>query len=394
MTKDYKLASLNRISPAVLETLPSRLTLTEDAQLADAWLVRSAHLHHQELPEDLLAIARAGAGVNNIPLQPSAELGIVVFNTPGANANAVAELVLAVMIAGSRNLPQALKWMGSLSPETEDLAGRVESQKNDYVGREIRGRSLGVIGLGAVGHRVANAAAALGMEVYGYDPYIPIEFAWKISSRVHRSEQLEDMLPMCDFVSVHVPLTDATRHLINVEAVSRMKAEAILLNYARDGLVDEAAVKVALEEGRLGGYRSDFPTALNLTFPNTIVTPHLGASTLESEENCAVMAVEELRDYLLHGNISNSVNFPAVALGVPRYPTRLVILHRNKPNALNRMTALFGEAGYNIETMVSNSRGDYACALIDLRDAIDAGFALQLQEYPDIVRVRVIAPAF
>ena len=388
--ENYTITCLNNIAPSALVNLGPHLTLTEEPSTAAAWLVRSVDLHEVALPSSLLAIGRAGAGVNTIPLDKTADQGIVVFNTPGANANGVAELVLAIMISGARNLPAALNWVRELDTDSQELNSQIEAGKKQFVGHELRGRTLGVIGLGAVGHRVANSAVELGMRVYGYDPYIPVEFAWKISGKVIPSDNLEELLSASDYVTIHVPLMGATRHMINSETLDFMKDGAILLNYARDGLVDEDAVQVALAGGQLGGYRSDFPTKKNLVFPNTILTPHLGASTYESEENCATMAIAQLQDWLVNGNIKNSVNYPDVTLGVVRGAARMVILHRNKPNALNRMTALFGEAGYNIDTMVSNSRGNYACALFDLDKEAAPEFALQLQEHPDILRVRVI----
>lgn len=387
--KQRKIATLNSIAASGLELFGSNYSLTDDPSIADAWLVRSANLLDKELPHSLRAIARAGAGVNNIPIQRCSEEGIVVFNTPGANANAVAELVTAAMILSARNLVSGINWVRGLEPG-DDIAARIEKGKANFQGTEVRGKKLGVIGLGAIGYRVANAGVGLGMEVYGYDPMITPQFAWQLSRSVNHVQDLPSMLSQVDFLTVHVPLTDTTKKMIGKPQIDLMKDGAILLNFARDELVDETAVGEALASGKLRCYTVDFANPTNILFPNTIITPHLGASTAESEENCAQMAVRQLRDYLNLGTVENSVNFPAASLGQLNCQTRVVMLHRNVPNVISRATSLFGEAGFNIEHMVSSSRGNYACALFDLSEPMHRAFALQLSEADDILKIRVI----
>lgn len=387
--KQRKIACLNKIAPCGLELFGDNYSLTDDLSVADAWLVRSANLLEKELPDPLRAIARAGAGVNNIPIQRCSEEGIVVFNTPGANANAVAELVTAAMICSARNLVSGINWVRSLEASA-DIAERIEKGKSSFQGTEVRGKKLGVIGLGAIGYRVANDAVGLGMEVYGYDPMITPQFAWQLSRSVRHVTSLPEMLSQVDFLSIHVPLKDDTRHMIGKAQIDLMKDGAILLNFARDGLVDEDAVAAALASGKLRCYTVDFGNPRNVTFPNTIITPHLGASTEESEDNCAQMAVKQLRDYLDLGTIENSVNYPAASLGHMTCATRVVMLHRNVPNVINRATSLFGAAGHNIEHMVSSSRGNYSCALFDLAEPMRREFAMQLKEADDILKIRVI----
>lgn len=384
-----KIACLDNIHRKGLALLNSAYELSDDPLISDAWLVRSRKLHDSELPNNLRAIARAGAGVNNIPLERCAEKGIVVFNTPGANANGVSELVIACMVLASRDIIGGTIWLDEHKFD-EDITVAAESIKKNYSGTEIKGKVLGIIGLGAIGHLVANAAIGLGMNVLGYDPSIPVEYAWRLSRQVGYMAKLEDMLPRCDYLTIHVPLNDATEHLIDRKELQLLKKDAILLNFSRDALCNEDEVLKALETGKLRHYVCDFPNERNLLFPKTIVTPHLGAATLESEENCSVMAVEEVMNYLERGNIVNAVNYPDVSLGMLNAPTRVVVMHRNVPAAIQKMSALFGSSGYNIDQMVSNSRGAYATAIFDVAESLDENFVEKLEAYDDILKVRVI----
>jgi D-3-phosphoglycerate dehydrogenase len=387
--KQRNAAALNHISPKGLAELTSNFTMVDDPTVCDLWLVRSAELHEMALPSRLRAIARAGAGVNNIPLERCTSQGIVVFNTPGANANAVAELVVAGMLLAARDVIGGINWVRAQTVDSQ-ISKRVEQGKKAFSGTEIRGRRLGVIGLGAVGHLVANAAISMGMEVYGFDPYISIEYALKLSRSVHHVLQLTELLEQCDYISLHIPLTEKTRGFLGAEQISRMREGAVLLNFARDQLVDEQAVGEALAAGKIHRYVTDFANDQVLSFPNTLVMPHLGAATEEAEDNCAVMAARQAADYLNNGNITNSVNFPAISLGRASFPTRVMVLHRNVPGILSKTTTLFGEAHINIEQMVSASRGNVACALFDVGVNVMREFAMQLSSQPDILKVRVI----
>ncbi len=384
-----KIACLDNIHRKGLALLNSGYKLADDSQTADAWLVRSRKLQDDELPSNLRVIARAGAGVNNIPLERCSEKGIVVMNTPGANANGVSELVIACMVLASRDIIGATLWLDEHKFDA-NITAAAESVKKNYSGTEIKGKVLGIIGLGAIGHLVANAAIGLGMHVLGYDPSIPVEYAWRLSRQVEYMAKLEDMLPRCDYLSIHVPLNEATEHLIDKRELQLMKKGAILLNFSRDALCNELEVLSALESGKLRHYVCDFPNEDNLLFPRTIVTPHLGAATLESEENCSVMAVEQVMNYLERGNIVNAVNYPDVSLGMLHAPTRVVVMHRNVPAAIQKMSALFGSSGYNIDQMVSSSRGAYAAAIFDVADSPDEQFVRELEAYDDILKVRVI----
>lgn len=389
MMKHRNVALLNDISPKGLAEFGQNFTVTADPNDADLWLVRSADLLKTPLPERLRAVARAGAGVNNIPLDRCTNAGIVVFNTPGANANAVAELVVAGMLLASRGVLDGANWVRSQKADGE-LAQLAEKHKKAFAGTEIRGKRLGVVGLGAVGHLVANAAVSLGMEVIGYDPFISIEFALKLSRSVQIAAQLNDLLETCDYISLHVPLIEKTRGMFNSERISRFKPGAVLLNFARDLLVDEEALGEALMTGKVKRYVTDFANERVMGFPNTIILPHLGAATEESEENCAVMAAKQAQDYLNNGNIVNSVNYPAISLGRASHPTRVMVLHRNVPGVLSSVTTLFSDANINIDQMVSASRGDAACALFDVPVNVLREFAMQLSAQPDILKVRVI----
>ncbi len=343
----------------------------------------------KELPPRLRAIARAGAGVNNIPLDRCTQAGVVVFNTPGANANAVAELVVAGMLLASRDILGGANWVRSQQAGPQ-LPEQVEKGKKAFAGTELRGKRLGVIGLGAVGHLVANAADSLGMEVYGYDPYISIEFALKLSRSIRIAAQLAELLENCDYISIHVPLQDSTRDFIGAAQIQRMKDGIVLLNFSRDLLMDEAAVGAALGSGKVRRYVTDFANEHVVSFPNTIILPHLGAATEEAEENCAEMAVRQAQDYLDNGNIVNSVNFPAISLGRAQFPTRVVVLHDNVPGILSKITTLFGENDINIEQMVSASRGSASCAIFDVAVKVPREFAMGLSSRPGILKVRVI----
>jgi len=389
MLKPRNVALFNDISEKGLAYFGPNYTITNDPQDADLWLVRSQDLHQQPLPPRLRAIARAGAGVNNIPIERCTEEGIVVFNAPGGNANAVAELVIAGMLLASRGVLDGANWLRTQKADKE-LAGLAEKHKKAFSGTEIRGKKLGVVGLGAVGHLVANAAVSLGMEVLGYDPFISIEFALKLSRSVHIAQNLNEMLAQCDYISLHVPLIDKTRGMFDQERINQFKPGAVLLNFARDLLVDEDALGLALQSGAVRRYVTDFANERVMGFPNTIILPHLGAATEESEENCAIMAVQQAQDFLNNGNITNSVNFPAISLGKLTHPTRIIVLHRNLPGILSHITTLFGENGINIDQLVSASRAQVACALFDLPVNVLTEFAMQLASQPDILKVRVI----
>lgn len=389
MLKERNVACLNDISSRGLEAFGANYTITKDPADSDCWLVRSANLLQKELPPRLRAIARAGAGVNNIPLDRCTQAGVVVFNTPGANANAVAELVVAGMLLASRDILGGANWVRSQQAGPQ-LPEQVEKGKKAFAGTELRGKRLGVIGLGAVGHLVANAADSLGMEVYGYDPYISIEFALKLSRSVRIAVQLAELLENCDYISIHVPLQDSTRDFIGAAQIQRMKDGIVLLNFSRDLLMDEAAVGAALGSGKVRRYVTDFANEHVVSFPNTIILPHLGAATEEAEENCAEMAVRQAQDYLDNGNIVNSVNFPAISLGRAQFPTRVVVLHDNVPGILSKITTLFGENDINIEQMVSASRGSASCAIFDVAVKVPREFAMGLSSRPGILKVRVI----
>ena len=389
MLKERNVACLNDISSRGLEDFGANYTITKDPADSDCWLVRSANLLQKELPPRLRAIARAGAGVNNIPLDRCTQAGVVVFNTPGANANAVAELVVAGMLLASRDILGGANWVRSQQAGPQ-LPEQVEKGKKAFAGTELRGKRLGVIGLGAVGHLVANAADSLGMEVYGYDPYISIEFALKLSRSIRIAAQLAELLENCDYISIHVPLQDSTRDFIGAAQIQRMKDGIVLLNFSRDLLMDEAAVGAALGSGKVRRYVTDFANEHVVSFPNTIILPHLGAATEEAEENCAEMAVRQAQDYLDNGNIVNSVNFPAISLGRAQFPTRVVVLHDNVPGILSKITTLFGENDINIEQMVSASRGSASCAIFDVAVKVPREFAMGLSSRPGILKVRVI----
>ena len=380
---------LNAISTSGLAGLGDNFTATENVDEADVILVRSAAMHDMDFSDNLLAIARAGAGVNNIPLDKCAEKGIVVFNTPGANANAVKELVISGLLLGSRDIVGGVKW-GIENKDDENVAKAAEKSKKQFAGHEIQGKKLGVIGLGAIGVLVANAASALDMEVYGCDPFISVENALKLSRKVHLVKERADIFKNCDYITVHTPLLDDTKKMINAETIGMMKDGVVILNYARDLLVDEEAMAEALKSGKVAKYMTDFVNPNTVRMVNTVATPHLGASTAESEENCAVMAAKEIKEYIENGNIINSVNFPALDAGVCRTDARICILHRNIPNMLSQFTAAFASLNVNIENMYNKSRGDYAYSVLDVCAKVGEKTSNTIKAIDGVLKVRVI----
>ena len=381
--------TLNAISKQGLSRLPETYTVANDAADPDAILVRSSDMHKLEIPPSLLAVGRAGAGTNNIPVKAMSEKGIVVFNTPGANANAVKELVIAGMLLGVRNIVPALNFTNGLQGDDEFLHKAVEAEKKQFVGRELRGSTLGIVGLGAIGSLLAEAAIALGMQVVGYDPEITVEAAWRLPSQVRKATSVDDLVKRADFVSLHVPLLPATKDLINAERIALMKKGCVLLNFAREGIVNERAALAGLNDGRLHAYVCDFPSNLLRHHPRFVALPHLGASTEEAEENCAIMVADQVRDYLENGNILNSVNFPNVAM--PRESAfRLAIANANVPNMLGQISTALASAGLNIQNMVNKSRGDFAFTLVDVESAVPPTIIEQLTAIHGVLRVRYL----
>ena len=385
----FQYKCLNPISQTGLGLFGDDYKQTEEMNDADAVLVRSAKMHDMELPENVKVIARAGAGVNNIPVDVCAEKGIVVFNTPGANANGVKELVLAGMLLASRDIVGGIEWVAQ-EKDQEDIDKLAEKQKKQFAGCEIMGKKLGIIGLGAIGAMVANSATHLGMEVYGYDPFISIDAAWNLSRTIKHSKSLDEIYSQCDYITIHVPLTDNTRKMIDKEAFTKMKDGVVLLNFARDLLVDEDALVEALDSGKVKKYVTDFANATVAGRPGILVTPHLGASTEESEENCAVMAVKEVRDFLENGNIKNSVNFPNCDMGTCVAVGRITIAHKNIPNMISQFTKILGSEGLNIADMTNKSRGGYAYTIIDLESAASKEALDELRAIEGVSKVRVI----
>ncbi len=385
----YQYHCLNPISNIGLSRFTEEYQKTDSMEHAEGVLVRSAAMHDLELPKKLLAVARAGAGTNNIPLEKCAEQGIVVFNTPGANANGVKELVLAGMLLASRDVTGGIDWVKA-NADVETVGKDAEKAKKNFAGTEIYGKRLGIIGLGAIGIRVANAAVALGMEVYGYDPYLSVEAALKLTREVKHVKNVDDIYADCDYITVHVPLIDATKGMIDAAAIEKMKEGVIVLNFARDQLVNEKDMVAALEAGKVRKYVSDFPNPTTAGTKGCIVIPHLGASTEESEDNCAMMAVDELMDYLENGNIRNSVNYPACNMGVCSNVGRIAVLHKNIANMITQFTAAFGEAGINISDMTNKSRGEYAYTLMDIAAAADEKILARLNSIEGVFRVRVV----
>ncbi len=384
-----KYICLNPISQIGLSRFPDNFEKTEDMNEAGVVLVRSAKMHDLEIPDDLIAVARAGAGVNNIPYADYAKRGIVVFNTPGANANGVKELVIAGMLLAARDIMGGIEWVRTQA-DNDDVSALAEKQKKQYAGSEISGKKLGIIGLGAIGQLVANAAGGLGMSVYGYDPYISVDAAWNLSRSVHHIEDVNQIYRECDYITIHVPLNDATKKMISAEAIGMMKENAVLLNFARNGLVDEEALVKALTEGKIRKYVTDFADPAVLNAPNTIVIPHLGASTAEAEDNCAKMAVKQLSDYVLNGNITNSVNYPDCNMGVCQSEGRVAILHKNVAKMISAFTTLVGAAEINIPNLTNKSKGDYAYTLIDLDKKPTDELIAELKALDGVIRVRVI----
>lgn len=385
----FKYYCLNPISKVGLEDFTEEFTKVEDGSLAEGILVRSAAMHDMELSENLLAVARAGAGTNNIPLDKCAEKGIVVFNTPGANANGVKELVIAGMLLASRDVVGGINWVQS-EKENDDIAKAAEKEKKKFAGTEIQGKKLGIIGLGAIGVKVANTAKHLGMEVYGYDPYVSVDAAWNLSRDVKHVLNVEDIYENCDIITVHVPLLDSTKGMINKEAIARMKEGVILLNFARDLLVNEKEVIEGIREGKIRKYVSDFPNSVTAGQEGCIVIPHLGASTEESEDNCAKMAVKEMMNYLKNGNITNSVNYPDCDMGVCTQAGRVAIFHKNIANMITKFTACFGDEGINITDMMNKSRGEVAYTMLDLEQPARKEMIEKLQAIKGVFRVRVV----
>ena len=387
--KMFRYVCLNPIAQVGLDVLEEGYEKVEDLKDAQAALVRSASMHDMELPDSLEVVARAGAGVNNIPLDKCAEQGIVVFNTPGANANGVKELVLAGMLMASRDINGGINWVVS-EKENPELAKLTEKQKKAYAGCEIAGKKLGVIGLGAIGIRVANAATHLDMDVYGYDPYISVNAAWNLSRNVKHVRNVEDIYRECDYISIHVPLLDSTKKMIHKEVIAMMKPSAVILNFARDPLVDEEAVVAALAEGRLKRYISDFPNNTTAGKKGCVVTPHLGASTEESEDNCAVMAAQEIRNYLENGNIRNSVNFPNCDMGECTTEGRVAVLHKNSKGVIGKFTSIFGECDLNIANMTNKSKGDYAYSMFDLDTPMTEEAVAKMKAMGGVMKVRIV----
>ncbi len=385
----YRVHYLNSISPKGTALWTEDYQKTDDAAQADAVLVRSASMHDMELPEKLLAVARAGAGVNNIPLQKCAEEGIVVFNTPGANAGSVMELALCGMLLSCRDIVGGINWVHSIK-DTADIAKQVEKGKGKFAGHEIAGKRLGVIGLGAIGGPLANAARKLGMEVYGCDPYISIDAAWHLDRHIIRVKTRDEIYEKCDIITLHVPLLDATRKMIDAEAISKMKDGAIVLNFARDALVDDDAMEEALKSGKIHRYVTDFPNDRTANMEGVIAIPHLGASTEESEDNCAKMAVRQVMDYLENGNIVNSVNYPNCDMGICTKAGRITIMHRNIPNTLSQFTTAVAAENINISDMLNRSRGEYAYTMLDLDHPTPPGVIEKLRQIDGVLRVRVI----
>ena len=386
----YKYHCLNPIANIGLNQFDDAYVATEDMKEADAVLVRSAVMHELEFDENLKVIARAGAGVNNIPLDRCAEEGIVVFNTPGANANGVKEMVLAGLLMASRDIVGGIEWVKA-NKEDANIAKSAEKAKKAFAGCEIEGKKLGVIGLGAIGVLVANAAVKLGMEVYGYDPYLSVDAAWKLSRQIYHAKTTEEIYKECDYITIHVPALESTKGMINAEALGLMKDGVIILNYARDVLVDEVALLEAMDAGKVKKYVTAFANPTVAGKDNVIVTPHLAASTEESEDNCAKMAVKEVMEFLENGNIRNSVNYPNCEMGLRGEYTRITIMHRNVPNMIGQFSTILAEDGINIANMTNKSRNADAYTMIDVENEVTDEIVEDLKKVKEVLRVRVIA---
>ena len=385
----YKYHCLNPISPVGMGQLGANYENTENAADADVILVRSAKMHEMEFGENLKAIARAGAGVNNIPLDRCAEEGIVVFNTPGANANGVKELVIAGMLLAARDIVGGINWVKGYD-EDGDIAKVAEKKKKAFAGTELKGKKLGVIGLGAIGVLVANVATHLGMEVYGYDPYVSVDSAWRLSRSIHHATTVDEIYKECDYITIHVPALDSTKGMIDKNAISLMKEGVVILNFARDVLVNQEDIVDALVAGKVHRYVTDFPTKEIAGVKGAIVIPHLGASTEESEDNCAQMAVAEIRDFLENGNITHSVNYPDCNVGVKADGDRITILHRNVPNMIGQFTTLLAQENQNIALMTNKSKKEYAYTVIDVDGSVSDEVVSKLESITDVLGVRVI----
>lgn len=385
----YHYYCLNPISEVGIDAMTENYVPVSDPKKADALLVRSAGMHDMEFPPELKAIARAGAGVNNIPLERCAEEGIVVFNTPGANANGVKELVVAGMLLASRDIIGGINWVQE-NEEDGNIAKDTEKAKKAFAGCELEGKKLGVIGLGAIGGLVANAGIHLGMEVFGYDPYVSVDAAWRLSRNIHHAKTVDELYKNCDYITLHVPATESNRGMIDKNSLGLMKKGVVVLNFARDVLVNEEDMIDALESGQVKHYVSDFPTPVIAGVKGAIVIPHLGASTAESEDNCARMAVRELMDYLEYGNIKNSVNYPDCDMGMPGDNKRIVLLHYNKPNMLGQFTKILADDNMNIADLSNKSKGAYAYTMIDIDSDIPANVERDLRNIKGVLKVRVL----
>lgn len=386
----YKYHCLNPISQVGLDQLTEEYTPVNEAKEADAILVRSAVMHEMEFSKDLKVVARAGAGVNNIPLERCAEEGIVVFNTPGANANGVKELVLAGMLLASRDIIGGIGWVQE-NEEDGNIAKDAEKAKKAFAGCELEGKKLGVIGLGAIGVLVANAATHLGMDVYGYDPYVSVDSAWRLSRSIHHAKTVDELYSDCDYITIHVPALDSTKGMIDKHAISLMKDGVVILNFARNILVDEEAMVDALVSGHVKHYVTDFPTPTVTGVKGAIVIPHLGASTEEAEDNCAVMAAKQLKDYLENGNIKNSVNYPDCDMGIRGENTRLLLQHHNVPNMIGQFTTILAKDNMNIADLTNKSKGKYAYTMIDIDSPVPASVVEELKAVGEVLRVRILA---
>ena len=384
-----KIHCLNAIANVGTDIFDENYKLTDNIEEADAIMVRSAAMGDMEFSENLLAIARAGAGVNNIPLERCADAGIVVFNTPGANANGVKELVICGMLLAARDVVGGIEWTRSIK-DSDTIAKDVEKGKKNFAGGELKGKKLGVIGLGAIGAEVANAAASLGLEVLGYDPFISVNAAWRLSRKIKHITDINEIFRECDYITLHVPLTDDNKGMIGKNSIPQMKDGVVILNFARDLLVDDDEMEKALESGKVARYVTDFPNTKSAKMEKAIVIPHLGASTQESEDNCAVMAANELVDYLENGNIKNSVNFPSCDMGVCQVEGRVALLHQNIPNMIGQITSAFAKNGYNISDLTNKSKGSKAYTLIDIESKASDSLVKELNAIDGILKVRVI----
>ncbi|MEG2801025.1 MAG: 3-phosphoglycerate dehydrogenase family protein [Longicatena sp.] len=382
-----KIKLFNKIANIGIERFDKNYEFSEDFENYDAVLVRSAKLHDVEFPKDLKCIARAGAGVNNIPLDACSEQGIVVFNTPGANANAVKELVIAALLMSSRKITKGIEWVKTL--EEDDISKVIEKGKGNYVGPEIAGKKLGVIGLGAIGVQVANAAAALDMDVYGFDPFISVQAAWTLKARIHHIKNIKTIFEECDYITIHVPFNEKTKNMIDAEGIAAMKKGVRVLNFARGGLIDDDAMIKAIEAGNIGCYMTDFPTKELLKYDTVIGVPHLGASTPESEDNCAVMAANETIDYLENGNITNSVNMPDMQLA-REAKNRICIINKNIPNMVGSITTALANVGVNIENMANKGRNGYAYTILETNDEVSEDLMKRIASHTGIVKARLI----